>query len=209
MVRNIILGFKVSSNVTGFLGTEPEKTVALRGVFEKHRAASSGESKERKEEDTGVQHSSMAASQVSLGMEQARHSIALSNHTSSNITNRKHGSRSVVLSVENQSNDARVRPLSPTPSSDVHSRVSQKSFVTGKEVEVKASDMGFQMFSSEAQISPSPKPTSKPSPSIEPTNTPLCQKSGNLKRVARAQGKKPQNLNMQAQDYCWAFGFIV
>ena len=70
-------------------------------------------------------------------------------------------------------------------------------------------DIGFQMFSSEAQKSPNPKPTSKPSPSIEPTNTPLRQKSGNLKRVARAQGKKPQNLNMQAQDYCWAFGFIV
>ena len=114
-----------------------------------------------------------------------------------------------MLSVENQSNDAWVRPLSPTPSSDVHPRVSQKSFVTGKEVEVKALNMGFQMFSSEAQKSPSLKLTSKPSPSIEPTNAPLCQKSGNLKRVARAQGKKPQNFNMQAQDYRWAFGFIV
>ena len=47
--------------------------------------------------------------------------------------------------------------------------------------------MGFQMFSSEAQKSPSLKPTSKPSPSNEPINTPLCPKSGNLKRVARAQ----------------------
>ena len=181
-MRNIILGFKVSPNVIGFLGTEPEKTVALRGVFEKHRAASSGESKERKEEDTGVKHSSMVASQVSLGTEQARHSIALSNHTSSNITNRSHGSSSVMLSVENQSNDARVRPLSPTPSSDVHSRVSQKSFVTGKEVEVKALNMGFQMFSSEAQKSPSLKPTSKPSPSIEPTNAPLLPKEWEFKK---------------------------
>ena len=123
----------------------------------------------------------MATSQASLGTEQARHSFALSNHTSSNSTNRGHGSRSVMLSVENQSNDARVCPLSPTPSLDVHSRVSQKSFMTGKEVEVKASDMGFQMFSSEAQKSPSLKPTSKPSPSNEPINTPLCPKSGNLK----------------------------
>ena len=151
----------------------------------------------------------MAASQASLGTKQVRHSIALSNHTSSNITNWGHGSRSVVLSVENQSNDAWVRPLSLAPSSDLHSRISQKSFMMDKEVEVKVSDMGFQMFSSEAQKSPGPKPTSKPSPSNEPTNTPLCPKSGNLKRVARAQGKKPQNFNMQAQDYCWALGFIV
>ena len=88
----------------------------FKGVFEKHKAASSGGLEERKEEDIGVQHSPMAASQASLGTEQARHSIALSNHTSSNVTNRKHGSRSVVLLMENQSNDARVclwaqRPL--------------------------------------------------------------------------------------------------
>ena len=80
----------------------------FKGVFEKHKAASSGGLEERKEEDIGVQHSPMAASQASLGMEQARRSIALSNHTSSNVTNRKHGSRSVVLLVENQSNDTRV-----------------------------------------------------------------------------------------------------
>ena len=128
------------------------------GVFEKHRAASSGGSEERKEEDTGVQHSSMAVSQVSLGTEQARHSIALSNHTSSNITNRGHGNRSVVLSVENQSNDARVRPLSPTPSSDVHSRVSQKSFVTGKEVEVKLRILAFKCF----PLRPKNHPTRNP-----------------------------------------------
>ena len=161
------------------------------------------------EEDIGVQHNLMIVSQASLGMEQARHSIALSNHTSSNNTNQGQGNKSVVLSVENQSNDVQVRPLSPMPSSNMHLRDSQKSSMTGKEVEVNALDMGFQMHSSEAQKSPSPKPTNKPSPKNEPTNTPLCQKSGNLKRVARAQGKKPQNLNMQAQDYCWAFGFIV
>ena len=72
--------------------------------------------------------------------------------------------------------------------------------MTGKEVEVNALDMGFQMHTSEAQKSPSPKPTSKPSPKNEPTNTPLCPKRGNLKRVAKAQGKKPQNFNMRAQN---------
>ena len=82
----------------------------------------------------------------------------------------------------------------------MHLRDSQKSSMTGKEVEVNALDMGFQMHSSEAQKSPSPKPTNKPSPKNEPTNIPLCPKRGNLKRVARAQGKKPQNFNMQAQN---------
>ena len=72
--------------------------------------------------------------------------------------------------------------------------------MTGKEVEVNALDMGFQMHSSEAQKSPSPKPKNKPSPKNEPTNTPLRPKRANLKRVARAQGKKPQNFNMQAQN---------
>ena len=53
------------------------------------------------EGDIGVQHNPMTASQASLGTEQARHSIALSNHTSSNNTNQGQGSKSVVLSMEN------------------------------------------------------------------------------------------------------------
>ena len=41
------------------------------------------------EEDTGVQHTPMVVSLASLG---TKHSIALSNHTSSNNTNRGLGS---------------------------------------------------------------------------------------------------------------------
>ena len=49
MVRNIILGFKVSLNVTGFLGTELEKTVALRGFLRNiELLAAVGRRKERK-----------------------------------------------------------------------------------------------------------------------------------------------------------------
>ena len=49
MVRNIILGFKVSPNVTGFLETEPEKTVALRGFLRNTELLTMvGQRKERK-----------------------------------------------------------------------------------------------------------------------------------------------------------------
>ena len=142
-------------------------------------------------EITGVQHTSVVASQVWLGMEQARHSMALSNHTSSNV----------VLS-EGQSNDALVCPLSPAPSSVVLSRVSQWSSLKGKEVIDKASDLGFPMSFAEAQISPSPEPTSISSPFNEPINNPLCPKSEHLNGVARTQEKKPQNFNMQTQVNC-------
>ena len=142
----------------------------------------------------------MTASPACLSVEQTRHSIALSNHLSSNNTNQGQGSKSVVLLVENQRNDDQVRPSSPTPSSEVHSCASQKSSVTEKGVEANAPDMGFQMHPSEAQKSSSPKPIRKPPPKNEPTNTLLSPMRGILKRVARAQGKKPQNCNMQAQN---------
>ena len=148
-------------------------------------------------EITGVQHTPVATSQAWLGMEQARHSMALSNHTSSN-----------VVLLESQSNDALVCPLSPAPSSVVLSCVSQWSSLKGKEVVDKASNLGFPMSFFEAQISPSPKPTSIPSPFNEPINTHLCPKSGHLNGVATAQKKKPQNFNMQTQVNCWAFGFV-
>ena len=60
--------------------------------------------------------------------------------------------------------------------------------------------LSFQMHPSEAQKSSSPKPTRKPPPKNEPTNTLLSPMRENLKRVARAQGKKPQNCNSQAQN---------
>ena len=158
------------------------KSNGFKGVFEKHCAASRGGSEEeRMVEITCVQHTSVAASQAWLGMEQARHSMAFSNHTSS----------SVVL-PESQSNDALVCPLSPAPSSVVLSRVSQCSSLKGKEVVDKASDLGFPMSFFEAQISPSPEPTSIPSPFNEPINTPLCPKSGHLNGVATAQKETPK-----------------
>ena len=104
----------VRPNVSGILGAGPEKAMDFKGVFEKHIAASKGGSEEeRMVEITGVQHTPMAASQAWLGMEQVRHSMTLSNHTSSN-----------VMLSESQSNDALVCPLSPAPSFVVLSRVS-------------------------------------------------------------------------------------
>ena len=173
-------------------GGRTRKSNGFKEVFEKHCVASKGGSEEeRMVEITGVQHTPVATSQAWLGMEQARPSMALSNHTSSNV----------VLS-ESQSNDALVCPLSPTPSSIVLSRVSQWSSLKGKEVVDKASDLGFPMSFSEAQISPSSEPTSIPSPFNEPINIPLCPKSGHLNGVARTQEKKPQNFNMQTQVNC-------
>ena len=68
-------------------------------------------------------------------------------------------------------------------------------------VEVKASVLGLLLFPSEAQKSPCQLPISTPSLFYEPTNT-------HFKRIARAQGKKPQNCNMQAQEFRWALGFM-
>ena len=154
-----------------YFGGWTRKTNGFMEVFENHRVASYGGSEEeRLKEVTGVQIS-VVASQAWLGSEHA-HSIALSNHTSSNNT------------------------LSPTPSSIVHSCDYQGSSVKGKNVIIKASVLGFPLFASETQFSPSPFPTNNPSPFNELTNSPLCPKRGLLKRVAGAQGKKTQNFNM-------------
>ena len=76
------------------------KSYGFKGVFEKHCAASRrGSEEEKMVEITGVQHTPMATSQAWLSMEQARHSMALTNHTSSN-----------VMLSESQSNDALVCP---------------------------------------------------------------------------------------------------
>ena len=152
-------------------------------VFKNHRVASYGGSEEeRLKEVTGVQIS-VVASQAWLGPEHA-HSIALSNHTSSNNT------------------------LSPTPSSTVHSCDSQGSSVKGKNVIVKAPVLGSLLFASEAQFSRSPFPTNNASPFNELTNSPLCPQKGLLKRVAGAQGKKTHNFNMQTHVNCWALESI-
>ena len=121
-------------------------------------------------EVTGVQIP-VVASQAWLGPEHA-HSIALSNHTSSNNT------------------------LSPTPSSTVHSRDSQGSSMKGKNVIIKAPILGSPLFAFEAQFSPNSFPTNNRSPFNELTNSPLCPQRGLLKRVAGAQGKKTQNFNI-------------
>ena len=61
--------------------------------------------------------------------------------------------------------------------------------------------MGSHMHPLEAQKPTSPKkPLNKPSYTNEPINTPLSPRKGNLKRVARAQGRRTQNANMQTQS---------
>ena len=161
-----VLGLGETECLWHFRG-RTRKSNGFKGVFEKHCAASRGGSEEeRMVEITGVQHTSVVASQAWLGMEQARHSMALSNHTSSNV----------VLS-EGQSNDALVCPLSPAPSSVVLSHISQWSSLKGKEVVDKASDLGFPMSFAEAQISPSLELTSIPSPFNEPIKKTKKQKN--------------------------------
>ena len=179
---NHCAGIKGKSDCNWHFGIGPVKTVVFWGVFEKHGADCRGGSVEkRREEVVGVQHALMGACLVSLGME---HSIDSSNH-------RGLGGWSEMLSV--------VRPLSPVPPSVVHSCVSQRFSMMG---------MGFQQLSPVVQKLSSPKPTSKPSPKYEPISIPLCPMRGILKRVARAQEKKFQNFNRQAQEYLWALGFF-
>ena len=157
-------------------------SVRLLGVFKKHGADCRGGSVEkRREEVASVQHTPMGACLASLGME---HSIDSSNHQGL-------GGWSKMLLV--------VRPLSPVPPSVVHSCVSQRFSMMG---------MGFQLLSPMVQKLSSPKPTSKPSPKYEPINIPLCPMKWILKRVAKAQEKKFQNFNSQAQEYLWALGFF-
>ena len=123
----------------------------------------------------------MGACLASLDTE---HSIDSSNH-------RGLGGWSEMLSV--------VRPLSPVPSSVVHSCVSQRFLMMG---------MGFQLLSLVAQKLSSSKPTSKPSPKYEPISIPLCPMRGILEWVTKAQERKFQNFNRRAQEYLWALGFI-
>uniref|UniRef100_A0A7N2LQL4 Uncharacterized protein n=1 Tax=Quercus lobata TaxID=97700 RepID=A0A7N2LQL4_QUELO len=121
--------FQGKSECHKHFGDWTKENSGLKGVFEKHGAACRGGlEEERMEEDTGVQHIPMVVCLASLGME---HSIALSNHISFNNTNRELGSWSVVLLVENQSNDALASPSSPAPSPVVHSRVSQRCSENG------------------------------------------------------------------------------
>ena len=155
-------------------------------VFVKHGVASrSGPAEEGKNDSAGVRS---LASLTSRGTERARHSVALSNGTCSNNMNRRQGSRSGVLSGP---------PLEPS----ALFRRALSCFPRVPRAKVKASVLGLLLFPSEAQKSPCQLPISTPSPYYEPTNTPL-------KRVARAQGKKPQNCNMQAQEFRWALGFM-
>ena len=108
-----------------YFGGWTRKSNGFMEVFENHRVASCGGSEEeRLKEVTGVQIP-VVGSQAWLGPEHG-HSIALSNHTSSNNT------------------------LSPTPSSTVHSRDSQRSSVKGKNVIVKAPVLDSPLLASEA-----------------------------------------------------------
>ena len=106
-----------------------------------------------------------------------------------------------MLSTENQRKDDMVRPLSPTHSLEKHPRDPQKPVEAGKETEANPSIVGFHMHPLEAQRPTSPKkPINNPSHTNEPTNTSLSPRRGNLKRVARAQGRRTQNTNMQKQS---------
>ena len=180
------LGFQGKSGCLWLFGVWIREYCGCVKVFVKHGVASrSGPAKEGKDDGAGVRSLVRLASR---GTERARHSVVLSNRTCSNNMNRRQGSRSGVLSSP---------PLEPS----ALFRRALSCFPRILNVEVKASDLGLLLFPSEAQKSPCQLPISTPSPCYEPTNTPL-------KRVAKAQGKKPQNCNMQAQEFRWALGFM-
>ena len=180
------LGFQGKSGCLWLFGVWIREYCGCVKVFVKHGVASrSGPAKEGKDDGAGVRSLVRLASR---GTERARHSVVLSNRTCSNNMNRRQGSKSGVLSSP---------PLEP---SALFSRA-LSCFPRILNVEVKASVLGLLLFPSEAQKSPCQLPISTPSPFYEPTNT-------HFKRIARAQGKKPQNCNMQAQEFRWAFGFM-
>ena len=180
------LGFQGKSGRLWLFGDWIREYCGCVKVFVKHGVASrSGPVEEGKDDGAGVRS---LVSLVSRGTKQARHSVALSNRTCSNNMNRWQGSKSGVLSG---------LPLEPS----ALFRRALSCFPRVLHAKVKASVLGLLLFPSEAQKSPCQLPISTPSPCYEPTNTPL-------KRVARAQGKKPQKCNMQAQEFRWALGFM-
>ena len=172
------LGFQGKSGHLWLFGDWIREYCGCVRVFVKHGVACrSGLAEEGKDDGAGAR---CLVSLASRGTERARHSVALSNRTCSNNLNRRQGSKSGVLSGP------------PLPSALSRSALSCFPWVL--RAEVKASVLGLFLFPSEAQKSPCHLPINAPSPCYEPTNTPL-------KRVARAQGKKPQNCNMQVQEF--------
>ena len=153
------------------------------------------------DEDRGDQHILMNTSLGSLGTEQMGISSTQSNHISSKNTKQGQGSMLAMLSAENQRKDDTVSPLSPAPYSDKHPCDPQNPEEAGKEIGANPPIMGSHMHPFEAQKPTSlKKPLNKPSYTNEPTNTPLSPRKGNLKRVARVQGRRTQNANMQTQS---------
>ena len=180
------LGFQDKSGRLWLFGDWIREYCGCVRVFVKHGVAiRSGPAKEGKGDGAGVRS---LVSLANRGMERARHLVALLNRTCSNNRNRQQGSRSGVLSGP---------PLEPS----ALFRRALSCFPRVLHAEVKALILGLLLFPSEAQKSPCQLPIGTPSPCYEFTNTPL-------KRVARAQGKKPQNCNMQAQEFSWALWFM-
>ncbi|KAK9991601.1 hypothetical protein SO802_026586 [Lithocarpus litseifolius] len=131
----------------------------FKGGFEKQKAASSDGSEGQMDEDLGIRHSPMSTSPTRLRTEQPRHSTALSNHTSPNSTSQGQGSKLVIMSAEKQGNDVKVRPLSPTPPSDLHSRAPQESSEAGKGVEINSLLSEYKTACSLPALSPAPSPS--------------------------------------------------
>ena len=163
------LGFPGKSGHLWLFGDWIREYCGCVKLFVKYGVASrSGPAEEGKDDGAGVRS---LVSLASSGTKRARHSVALSNCTCSNNMNQRQGSRLGVLFGP---------PLEP----NALFRRALSCFPRVLRAKVKASVLGLLLFPSEAQKSPCHLPISTPSPCYEPTNTPL-------KRVARAQGKKP------------------
>ena len=104
--------------------------------------------------------------------------------------------------AKNPEKSDNVCPLSLEPFPDKHAYDLHKTCESGKVV----GDESFivdrpKLSPSEAHEVISPLKSFKvPLISLETTNTPLRLKRGNWKRVARAQGKKSQNVDPQTQN---------
>ena len=110
--------------------------------------------------------------------------------------------------AKNPEKSDKVRPLSLEPFLDKHAFDPHKTCELEKEIEDESSIVGRPKHSPfEAhKVTSTLKAFKVPPISLETTNTPLSPKRGNWKRVARAQGKKPQNVNPQTQNVTGLLG---
>ena len=170
---------------------------------EKARKMGSDGFEVRKNDSSVAQQTPMTSNSADMEAEQVTPST-LQSHTNSENLNLNSGQdgTSDTQPAENPELRDKVRPLSLEPSPVKHARDLHYTGGLGKEAGDESSVVGRPKLSpSEAHEVTSPLKAFKTSTSnLETTNTQLSPIRENWKRVARAQGKKLQNIDPHTQN---------